>query len=368
MSERLAIAGLWSIPGVGPKTIARARELGPLEDLAQRPAREWVGALRLPRNVRALISPDARFLDLGEQLLARARRLGISVAFQGDRAYPPLLVGLEDAPPLLFHWGPGADVAPRRRVAMVGTRAPDQAFWRQARDMASAVAGFGLGVVSGAARGIDSWCHLSAAWAPGETWAFVGSALDQLDPSPRRLWRRIEGYQATFFSEFPLGVRAEKTTFPRRNRLISGAADAVLVLRADFGSGTRHTVDYAKKQGKKVLAIPGDPADRTARLCNHYLRSQEALTCLSPFDVVKAAGVTTQASHKPRPHFEGPVNLDGVSPRALELLPRVPREIIEIDALMLEPGFTSGDIVSALFELELKGLVLRHGGGRVQRM
>jgi DNA processing protein len=267
---------------------------------------------------------------------------------------------------LLFHVGPGAAAPERRRVAMVGTRGPDHAFWRQAKLLVTEVVRAGIGVVSGAARGIDSWCHLATAMSGGETWGFLGSGLDQIDPAPARLWRRIAHTNATFFTEYPLGARAEKQTFPRRNRLISGASQAVLVLRADFGSGTRHTVAYAKEQKRPVLAIAGDRFDETSRLCNHLIHTEQARMCLSYIDVMRAVGL--KAPHKVKPHTSGPVKVEGLSENARTILERVPVELTEIDALMNDPAIDPAQVVAALFELEMNGLVIRHGGGRVQRV
>jgi DNA processing protein len=364
VSERLILAGLWSVPGIGPKTIIAARKLG----LPDRPAGEWVRELPISGKLRAQIRPDLRFAELGERLLQRCERLGICVSFQGDPGFPERLTEIDDPPPLLFHLGPGAAAPPRRRIAMVGTRHPDHAFWRQARDIVLPVVRAGAGVVSGAAMGIDTWCQLSAAKAGGETWAFLGSGIDQVDPSPKRLWRRIEATQATFFSEYPPGVRAEKVTFPRRNRLISGSADAVLVLRAGLGSGTKHTVQYAIEQRRPGLAIPGDRLDLSAAMCNHLLHVKKAAMCMGHMDVLRAIGVSGKPSHRPRSHRSPLVQLKSLSPQAQALISKVPKDLVEIDALMNDPMITSGEVVAALFELELNGFIVRHGGGRVQRV
>ena len=140
---------------------------------------------------------------------------------------------------------------------MVGTRHPEQGYLHRARAFAAAVAGAGAGVVSGAAAGVDRSCHLGALDVGGETWAFLGSALDEVDPAQARLVPLILDGGGAVYSELPPGIRASTHTFPRRNRLISGASDAVLVLRAGRHSGAMHTVAAARAQGRPILACPG---------------------------------------------------------------------------------------------------------------
>jgi len=135
--------------------------------------------------VRTRLAAVDRLPPLAERVLAACRRAGMGVAFAGQHTYPDRLREVEDAPPLLFHRGPPG--LPRRRVAMVGSRHPDQGFLPFARDFARKVAGAGVGVVSGAAVGVDQACHWGALDVGGETWAFLGSALDALDPAQARL-------------------------------------------------------------------------------------------------------------------------------------------------------------------------------------
>ena len=246
--ESRALLALWAVPGLGPKALQGLRDFceGEPARLLDLPLADWVEEAPLPTPVRETLRPlNTTLARVAERVQERCAQAGIRVAFQGEPAYPERLCEVEDAPPLLFYRG--APGAPRRRIAMVGSRKPEQGFLPFARSFARSVAGHTAspGIVSGAAIGVDHACHVGALEAGGETWAFLGSALDELDSAQARLLPHLLEGGGRCFTELPPGVRASKNSFPRRNRLISGASDAVLVLRAAKDSGSLHTARAA---------------------------------------------------------------------------------------------------------------------------
>ncbi|RKG95919.1 DNA-processing protein DprA, partial [Corallococcus sp. CA047B] len=157
-AERRACLALWAIPGLGPRTLAAVRAFagGELARLASAPVRDWVSDVPVPAPVRQRLAAVASLDDVASRVESACDVAGIRVAFAGSPAHPARLVGLEDAPPLLFYRGePGP---PRRRLAMVGSRHPDQGFLPFARTFARKVSEAGVGVVSGAAEGVDRAC------------------------------------------------------------------------------------------------------------------------------------------------------------------------------------------------------------------
>ena len=355
--EQRALLALWAVPGLGPRTLEglRAFAQGSLARLAACPVREWLGDAPLPLPVRRRLAGVTHLEPLAERVLERCAAVGMGVAFSGDRLYPALLVGTPDAPPLLFYRGRVG--APRRRVAMVGSRHPDQGFLPFARTFSRRVAEAGVGVVSGAAAGVDRACHWGALDAGGETWAFLGSALDELDPAQAKLLPHFLARGGVFFSELPPGVRASTTTFPRRNRLISGASDAVLVLRAGVGSGSLYTAEAGRAQGRAVLALPGDVTNEAAAGCNALIRDGRARACLAVEEVWRAVGV-----HPGRAMPPGTGAWEELSVEAkgtYSVLNRVPRSF---DEVLADGRLPPAALTSALVELELSGLVVQHPG------
>ncbi|WP_257456439.1 DNA-processing protein DprA [Archangium lipolyticum] len=356
--EQRALLALWAVPGLGPRALSalRAFTQGELTRLLACPVREWLGEAPVPMPVRRRLAEVPDLGLLAERVLERCAAVGMGVTFAGERAYPARLVEVDDAPPLLFYRGEVGP--PRRRVAMVGSRHPDQGFLPFARSFARQVAEGGVGVVSGAAAGVDRACHWGAMDAGGETWAFLGSALDELDPAQAKLLPHFLARGGVFFSELPPGVRASTTTFPRRNRLISGASDAVLVLRAGVDSGSLYTAEAGRLQGRPVLALPGDVSNEGAAGCNALIRDGHARACLSVHEVWRAVGIHPD---KAVPPGEGSswTELSVEARGAYQVLDRVPRSFDEVLAgSRLSPAALS----SALVELELSGLVIQHPG------
>jgi DNA protecting protein DprA len=364
-AERDALLALWAVPGIGSIGLGGMRRwaAGRWADLLDTPARDWVDALPASDLVRARLRAAGSLRAVAAEVRERAARGRMEVLHRGDAGYPERLAEVRDAPPVLFMRGTVS--RPRRRIALVGTRHPEQGFVRNAREFAAAVAGGGAGVVSGAAAGVDRACHLGALDVGGETWAFLGSALDVVDAAQARLVPAILDGGGAVFSELPPGIRASKQTFPRRNRLISGASDAVLVLRAGERSGAMHTVAAARVQGRPVLACPGELRASAARGCNLLVARGLARLCLGPADALRAVGLDG------RPQAPGDVEpaempgMSAVAARIWTLLGREPRPVEELEE---RSGLDPGGAVSALCELELLGLVLQTSGRRYQRV
>ncbi|MCE9667272.1 DNA-protecting protein DprA [Myxococcus stipitatus] len=357
-AEQQACLALWAVPGLGPRTLAALRQFadGRLAPLLSTRVSDWLSEAPVSSPVRRRLAVVERLSLLAERVLEACHAGRMGMAFAGERTYPELLREVEDAPPLLFHRGrPGP---PRRRVAMVGSRHPDQGFLPFARAFARRVAEGGVGVVSGAAAGVDRACHWGALDVGGETWAFLGSALDALDPAQARLLPHFLERGGVYFSELPPGVRASTSTFPRRNRLISGASDAVLVMRAGEASGSLLTAQAGRAQGRPLLALPGDVRQEAAAGCNVLIRDGHARACLGPEDVWKAVGARPGLAVAPG--TGGSWDELSVEARgAYALLDRVPRTF---DQVLTGSTLSAAALASALVELELTGLVVQHPG------
>jgi len=362
-AERDALLALWAVPGIGSIGLGGMRHwaAGRWHDLLDTPVRDWVDGLPASDAVRARLRAAGSLRGLADEVRERAARGQMEVVHRGDPAYPERLAEVRDAPPVLFMRGTVG--RPRPRLAMVGTRHPEQGYLRHARAFAAAVAAGGAGVVSGAAVGVDRACHLGALDVGGETWAFLGSALDEVDAAQARLVPPILDGGGAVFTELPPGIRASRETFPRRNRLISGASDAVLVLRAPKKSGAMHTVAAARAQGRPVLACPGETWADAALGSNLVVARGLGRLCIEPLDALRAVGLdgTSPPGEPGRP-------MPGMSDAAeslYRLLGREARPVEELeDGAALDPDVA----VSALCELELLGLAIQIPGRRYQRV
>jgi len=358
--EREVILGLWSLPGVGARTLEVLRRnagssLSPLLDL---PCSQWLPQLRddLPAaGLRALSQADGWSpRELAQRVLAQASAGDMEVCFPGDPAWPRGLTDCWDAPPLLFFRGKPTPPVPR--LAMVGCRRPDGGYEYRAHTFAREVALAGIGVVSGGAMGVDQACHHGARVVGQQTWVFLGSALDHMDSAQLRLQEQLLKGPAVIYSELPPGVPASPITFPRRNRLISGASDAVLVLRAGKGSGSLHTALAAIKQGRPLWAIPGELYQENAQGCLSLLGMGVARICVSSQQVISEL----KGCRAEPPEARNPTRrtMTGLSEEARLAYQALQPGGNSFEEVLCSMGLPAAVLTSALCELELGGWVV----------
>ena len=230
------------------------------------------------------VSEYTRTYDLNreyEQLLQK----GIRLLTAEDEDYPQRLRKIPSAPYALYVLG---QLPPENlpAVAMIGARECSEYGIYVAKNFAKELGAHGIPVISGMARGIDSISQEAALQGGGRTYAVLGCGVDICYPkSSRRLYEQILE-QGGILSTFPPGTEPMKRLFPERNRIVSGLADAILVVEARQKSGTFITVDMALEQGREVYAIPGRLTDRLSDGCNLLLQ-QGALIAVSPQDLLQ---------------------------------------------------------------------------------
>jgi DNA processing protein len=358
--ERRVVAALWALQGVGVKALAEVRSrFGDLADLYERPVSAWTALVPFTPQARASLARVECLAEVADRLDDELGRLGYRVIFPEDPAWPPALRTVPNAPPLLFMQGPGAAGPPRRRVAVVGTRNPETGSTEEVRLLVQDIAALGVGIVSGAAEGIDRVAHLGALDAGGETWAFLACAIEEMDPAQAVLREVFAAGEGTFFSQFPPGTRPDKGTFVQRNAWISGSAEAVVVARAPKKSGALITAENAVVQGRPVLVMPGDPWNAAAVGSNALLR-KGARPCLSAEDVLAALGLEGSVSPRPPPPRAPRAPLSPSAQRALAALTDVSTPFDElIDRLA---PMDVGEATAALLELELAGHAVQKAG------
>ena len=214
-------------------------------------SREAVGEI-VGRSLAETWRP-ARAVQTAAAELRNLTRCGVGCIFYGDGRYPPQLREIYDPPFLLFYRGaPPNNDAPS--VAVVGTRRPTSLGRTAAFRLGMELAGLGITVVSGLARGIDVEAHEGCLAAGGRALAVLGNGLsDVYPPSSRDLAHRILAAGGCLLSELPSENRAERYNFPERNRIISGLARSVVVVQAPAKSGALITADHGLEQGRDLF-------------------------------------------------------------------------------------------------------------------
>jgi DNA processing protein len=286
----------------------------------------------------------------------------------GDPDYPPFLARIGDAPPILWAMG-DLDLIARPAIAIVGTRNASALGARMARRLARDLGEAGFVVVSGLARGIDALAHEAA--LDSGTIAVQAGGLDVIYPAENAELARRIGTQGVRLSEMPFGLQPQGRHFPRRNRIVSGLAQAVIVVEAAARSGSMITARNAADQGREVMAVPGHPLDSRASGANMLLRDGATLV-RGAEDVIEALGgplLAPSAGKRPvmaaaAPPAPAPALLPTGGLEAL-ILDRLSATPLDEDDLIRSTGHPPRNVSQALAILEMAGRISRSPGGRV---
>jgi DNA processing protein len=290
-----------------------------------------------------------------DEALARAAAAGIRPIGRFDAAYPEALAAIPDPPPVLWVLGE-IDARNDRMVAIVGSRAASPYGLAVAERLAHGLAGAGVTVVSGMARGCDAAAHAAALAAGGRTVAVLGSGADVVYPAEHRDLHRRIALQGAVAAEWAPGTPPLAQHFPLRNRIISGLCRATVVVEASDRSGSLITAACALEQGRDVMAVPGPVVGERHRGSHGLLRDGARLVG-SAEDVLEELGWTTGRSPARTP--------GGRHDPLLECLPD--GEDCDLDTLAARSGQSATTLLSRLMELELAGHVRRVVGGRFAR-
>ena len=221
----------------------------------------------------------------------RVARIGARLVALPDPEYPTRLAELEAPPPVITVLGE-IEILSRPAIAMVGARNASAIAMRFARELARDQGQAGLTVVSGLARGIDAAAH-HGSLDTGTVAVLAGGVDNVYPPDNKELYARIRE-QGAIVSEMPIGFAPVAQHFPRRNRIISGLAQGVVVVEAAMNSGSLITARFAAEQGREVFAVPGSPLDPRCKGTNNLIRDGATLTCRMP-------SATAASTRRPRP-------------------------------------------------------------------
>lgn len=309
--------------------------------------------------------------DKADDELAALDKLGAQLIASCEPAYPPALAALEDAPPLLTVRGKAESLL-KPTIALVGARNASANGIRFARLLAKDLGEAGFAVVSGLARGIDTGAH-QGALATGTIAVMAGGVDIIYPPENEGLYGRILETGAAV-SEMRCGTEPRAPHFPRRNRLISGLSQGVVVVEAALRSGSLITARLAGEQGREVFAVPGSPLDPRAHGTNDLLR-QGAILTEGAEDILRvlAPGTAPPVREAPAPAIEmsqigaaaaGP-ELDVARTKIVEKLGINP---VAVDEIIRQCHLSPATVLTVLLELELGGRLNRHPGNQVSML
>jgi DNA processing protein len=308
-----------------------------------------------------------------EKEYERLTKLGGHLLCALDPAYPLSLSAIEDAPPVISVLG-NLDLLGRPTVGVVGARNASLNARKFAEKISADLGKAGFCVASGLARGIDTAAHHGA--LKSGTIAVVAGGVDVLYPPENKNLYDALAKDGLIVAESPLGQEPFAQSFPRRNRIISGLSQGVVVVEASLRSGSLITARMAAEQGRDVFAVPGHPMDPRAEGTNSLIRDGAILTrCADDIinDLGKYAG-RGLSDIAPTPFIgEAALDLDlpandDTSDLSSDLLTHLSATPIDIDDLIRLSGARAGHVGGTLLSLELSGEIQRLPGNRVVKL
>ncbi|MDH3197927.1 MAG: DNA-processing protein DprA [Candidatus Krumholzibacteria bacterium] len=319
------------------------------------------GRDRLTALIGKRVGPvDWRAFDAQRDAVART---GTRCLCPRDPEYPEALREVAQPPALLFCKG-DVERLRVRGVAVVGTRKPSPGGVAFAKRLARDLSAAGVTVVSGLARGIDTAAHSGALGLPGTTVAVIGTGLDVPYPAENAALMMEIAAEGCVVSEQLMGMHAAAHVFPRRNRMISALAHAVVVVEGGLRSGALITARWALEQGRDVGAVPGFPGDFRAQGPNHLIRQGGFLVegAGDVFDAVPLLRPEPVAGGEERASED-----DDAPPGAQAVLAALSRSGAPVDEIAAHTGLAVADVQRHLLELELAGLAESDAAGRYAR-
>ena len=360
------------VPGLGTRTSGKLLDRFRTPQAIFRASRTELEAAGVNGAVAQSIASGITFEDAAAQQ-QKAAESGAVVITIGDPLYPPRLREIFDPPVLLFARG-RAELLTSLAVAVVGTRRPTPYGLAVAERLSGDLSHAGLTIVSGMARGIDTAAHKGALAAGGDTVAVLGCGVDVVYPQENRKLAADLAVKGLIVSEFPMGAIAFPQNFPIRNRIISGISLGVLVVEGAQYSGSAITAKLAMDQGREVFAVPGNITSKLSWGPNLLIKQGARL-------VQDWNDVVSELPAESRRHLidrgrkrilaeEGasvgggqaslvadPVSEMGVIARRLLQTLQVDVAIHLDDLLEKVEDTSPSELIAALFELEMLGLV-----------
>jgi DNA processing protein len=367
--EELHWLALTLIPGLGTRMAGKLLDRFRTPQAVFRASRSELEGAGVGGAVAQSIASGCSFEDALDQQHKMGER-GVTAIVRNDPRYPALLREIFDPPVLLFASG-RLELLQPFHFAMVGTRRPTPYGVAAAERLGADLARAGLTIVSGMARGIDTAAHKGALSAGGDTVAVLGCGVDVIYPSENRKLAADLSAKGLLISEFAMGSTAFPQNFPIRNRIISGMSAGVLVVEGAQYSGSAITAKLALDQGREVFAIPGNITSKMSWGPNLLIKQGGKLVQdWNDIIVELPAEVRRQLIERGRNRLLGNDGASQDGGQASHLkgsLPEVGRRLLAVlqvdtaihldDLLQIVEDTSASELIAALFELEMLGLV-----------
>lgn len=303
-----------------------------------------------------------RFEEKTERELRLADKFGARIITLDCEEYPKLLKTIYDPPPVIYCKGKDLRSA-KYPLAVVGSRKPTSYGRRVVEELCIPLAEKGISIISGLARGIDTFAHKAALNANGTTIAVFGCGLAQTYPPENAGLKDRVIENGSIISEFPMTMGPERNNFPARNRIISGLSYGVFVVEAGEKSGALITAQFALEHGREVFAAPGPITSPNSKGPNRLIQSGAKLAA-DPISILEELPFEIQNSIEETDPKDVKKALKGLNEKESRIISLIQLEECHIDQLIENSGLSPAEVSATLLHLELKGFVKHTEGNK----
>lgn len=305
-APQLALLALQRLPGAGPvawrQIHSRYASTTDFFEASDAELAQTLGFTVVPEHLSRKqrdLAWSAAELEWRKQTEAGAQLVTVQ-----DADFPRRLKECPDHPLVLFFRGDPNWNAPRV-LAVVGTRRATAMGLRWTESCMRELVRAGVTVVSGLARGIDAAAHRETVALGGETWGVCAHGLAEVYPTGHRTLASNILQNGALISEFPINTTPDPRFFPRRNRIVAGLSDGVLVVESGNKGGSLITARLGGEYNREVLAVPGRPSDAVSQGCLRLIRQHRAQCVCTPDDVLEWMGWNVGQPIVQRPALSG---------------------------------------------------------------
>ena len=370
--ESIAMMELSLCDGIGPVLGKHLlHHFGSAAAIFQATKKDWdqIAGLSQKQSFQLHISKENQ-LKSAKKLAETHAQLGISVTTINSDEYPYRLKELANGPLLLYCLGSN-NLNTKRIVGIVGTRKPSPQGIGLTKKLIEELSAFDISIVSGLAYGIDIVAHQAAIDLGIPNWAVLAHGLEQVYPSPhkKQALKMIDG-MGGLISDFPAHTKMHPDYFPKRNRIVAGLCDALLVIESGVKGGSMITASIAHGYNRDVFAVPGRPSDKPSEGCNFLIKSNMAQLVTCGKDIAEAMNWTPNIETNAADNSNNSQisMFSKLNPIEQQVMHWLLNGVHNPDEMLNQNQWSASHISMALLDLELKGLITTLPGNQYMSM
>lgn len=321
--------------------------------------------LKIPEVGQFTASAVCDFKDFAkaEQELKFIEKHNIKTYFYASKNYPYRLKSVADSPVILYQLG-NANLNSERIIGIVGTRMPSDYGRNFCENLVESLSGTNTLIISGMAYGIDVCAHKASIKNNLPTVGVLAHGLDRLYPPQHKKYARAMMKQAGgLITEFLSGTNPDRENFPKRNRIVAGLCDALVVVETATRGGSMITAELAWQYDRSLFALPGRHNDEKSAGCNFLIKTNRAEMIETTEDLIKSMGWDNDSKNIPQQRIL-PLDLSESETLLYNLFNK--KKLMEIDELIKTSGLSSSQAALTLLDLEFKGFIKPLPGKRFQ--